>query len=882
MTSDVRRLGDTLGEVLSTHEPPAAFAAVENARTAAIDYRRGDAGDHSAVRAAVEETPPSERESLARAFTAYFELVNVAEDRERVRQLRERSRDGPAPGGVADAIGALADALDADDLADVLESVEVTPTFTAHPTEARRKTVKSLLGRVADVLEDVDERQLTAAEREREEARLAAAVEALWTARHVRTRRPEPLDEARDVHHYLAGTVFDGVPALYDAVERALDDAYDDPPAVPELLSFRSWAGSDRDGNPYVTVDTTSEVLARQRALVVERYDEALADVEDALAVDGARVADADLPSPPPGSTAGDRHPDEPFRRAVAGMRERLDRVGGVRAGEYGDADAFRADLGRVEDALRANGLDRLADVHVVPLRRQAATFGFHLAALDLRDHADNHTEAVSEALAAQGVDYAGMTEAERQRVLTDAIDRDAPVVDVEVERDAYGETTTRVLRRFAALADWQAEYGEDAIDAYAVSMTEEPSHVLEVLFLADQAGVVALPDHSGIDVVPLLETESALSGARDFLTALFENDAYRAALDARDGVQEVMLGYSDSTKENGFLASNWRLNDAQRRLAEITDEHDVDLRLFHGRGGSVSRGGGPTDDALRALPPETATGPVKFTQQGETIAEHYATRGLAERTLEQVVGAQVQAVGAAASDAAVRPRDAWVEGAAAMADAARDEYRDLLETEGFVAYYEQATPIDVVETLHLGSRPASRTGERTVEDLRAIPWVFSWTQARCIVPGWYGFGTGVDAAPVETEALGELYESWPFFRSVVDRAAHALARTELGVAAEYADLADDDLRERFFPRLEAEYERSVEAVLAITGRDALVEREWFAENLARRNPYVDPLNHLQVELLEEARQSGETPAAVDRALRLTVKGIAAGMRTTG
>jgi phosphoenolpyruvate carboxylase len=411
--------------------------------------------------------------------------------------------------------------------------------------------------------------------------------------------------------------------------------------------------------------------------------------------------------------------------------------------------------------------------------------------------------------------------------------------------------------------------------------MTEEPSHVLEVLFLADQAGVVSLPDHCGIDVVPLLETEYALNGARRIMGTLFENEAYGAALSARNDVQEIMLGYSDSNKENGFLAANWDLYRNQRRLAAICEDFDVTMRLFHGRGGSISRGGGPMNEAMLALPNETVTGQIKFTEQGEAIAEKYANPQIAERNLEQMLNAQIRARYMAIREPEEDVRDDWIEAMEAMATTARERYRDLLETDGFVTYFGQATPIGVIENLNLGSRPASRSGERTVEDLRAIPWVFSWTQSRCIITGWYALGTGIetfleDGGDIET--LREMYEEWPFFRTTLDNASLALARTDLEIAEYYADLADPDLRERFFPHLAEEYERARDVVLEVSGRDSLLKREWLDESLRRRNPYVDPLNLLQARLLgQEYRTDDE-----EQTLRLTVKGIAAGMKNTG
>jgi phosphoenolpyruvate carboxylase len=561
-------------------------------------------------------------------------------------------------------------------------------------------------------------------------------------------------------------------------------------------------------------------------------------------------------------------------------MRERLRRIEDVRPDGYGDEAAFLDDLEVIDRSLRSTGADVVADEYVEPLMRQVDTFGFTLASLDLRDHQENHTEAVHEALEHEGIDYYGRDEDGRIEVLTEAILQDEPVIDLDEPGDV-SETAARVLRRFEMLGEWQREFGVSAIDTYCISMTEEPSHVLEVLFLADQAGVVSLPDHCGLDIVPLLETESALNGARRIMGTLFENAAYAKALDARNDVQEIMLGYSDSNKENGFLAANWDLYKNQRRLANICDDFDVKMRLFHGRGGSISRGGGPMNEAMLALPNETVTGQIKFTEQGEAIAEKYANPQIAERNLEQMLNAQVRARYQAICEPEEDVSEEWVNAMDEMATTARKRYRDLLESDGFVSYFGQATPIGVIEDLNLGSRPASRSGERTVEDLRAIPWVFSWTQSRCIITGWYALGTGIRTYLDEggdLDVLQEMYEEWPFFRTTLDNASLALARTDFDIAEHYAELADPELREEFFPHLHAEYERARDTVLDVTDREALLKREWLDESLRRRNPYVDPLNLLQTHLLAQTHRTDDE----EQTLRLTVKGIAAGMKNTG
>ncbi|GAB3675092.1 phosphoenolpyruvate carboxylase [Halopiger thermotolerans] len=886
---DVRELGALLGDVIEEQTSRKSFETVESCRRAAIDYRSGEIDSRQPLISELENLSPHQQRIVARAFTSYFELINLAEERERVRTIRTESQEGT----LEDSLETAAEQLGEDDVEtveQVLDDVLIEPTFTAHPTEARRKTVKSKLRAISTYLETLDERLLTDKEKSQVWRDVDAEVTSLWQTPQVRNRQPEPEDEARNVQWYLENTLFDVVGEVYDELADAIDEEVDGDLEIPKLFEFRSWAGSDRDGNPYVTPEVTAKTLERQRSVILEQYHRQLKRLSGVLSQDGSRIEtdsafQASLERDRerlPGSarTAEERYPDEPYRQKLKLMRERLDRVGDVRPGGYDDADELLEDLEIIAETLRDNGAESIVESHVDPIRRQVATFDFSLASLDLRDHQQKHTDAIAEALESEGIDYRAMSEDERVEWLTDAVLQDEPVIDLS-ETEDLSDDSARVLRLFDNLAEWQAEYGVEAIDTYCISMTEEPSHVLEVLFLADQAGVVSLPEHCGIDVVPLLETEYALSGARRIMGTLFENEAYSQALEARGQTQEIMLGYSDSNKENGFLAANWSLYKNQRRLGEICDDFDVTMRLFHGRGGSISRGGGPMNEALLALPNSTVTGQVKFTEQGEAIAEKYANPRIAERNIEQMLNAQLRARHNAIHQPEEDVPEEWVEAMETMADAARQEYRDLLESDGFVQYFEQATPITVIEDLNLGSRPASRSGERTVEDLRAIPWVFSWTQSRCILPGWYAIATGVDAYLEDggdVETLQEMYAEWPFFQTTLDNAALSLSRTDLEIAEQYADLAEEELREQFFPRLTDEYERAAELVKTIGQRDQLHTRDWLGENLERRNPYVDPLNLLQTYLLDQTHRTD----VEERTLRLTVKGIAAGMKNTG
>ena len=883
---DVRELGSLLGAIIEEQTSPTTFEAVEEIRRSAIDYRRGGAESREPFASAVDGLTPRREYQVARAFTTYFELINLAEERERVRVLRSDGDAGELGETVGDAVETFGDDAQA---GRVFDDVMIAPTFTAHPTEARRKTVKAKLRAIAHHLRELDERNLTTAETRDRWDQIEAEILSLWQTSQLRNRAPDPQDEARNVQWYLDQTLFDVVGAVYDELEAAVDDA-DLEVDVPQLFAFRSWAGSDADGNPYVTPAVTSDVLARQRELVIDRYRGAIETLDSALSQSADRIDDghalqrsiADdrdrMPSVTPDRLEAD--PDEPYRLKLAYMAERLDRVGDVRPGGYRDPDELLADLDVIATTLRHSGADSVAATTVDPLRRRVQTFGFTFASHDLRDHRERHTHAVDTLLGRVGIEYRDLPEEERQAVLTDAMGQDEPVIELDVEDD-LDETTATILERFRALADWQRGYGVDAVDTYCISMTEHPSHVLEVAFLADQVGVLDLPDHAGLDIVPLLETESALSRAREIMGTLFENPMYGSLVAERGDVQEVMIGYSDSNKENGFLAANWSLYSNQVRLAAVADEYDVTLRLFHGRGGSISRGGGPMNRALMALPTETVSGDVKFTVQGEAIAESYANPAIARREIDQMLNAQLRTRRRALEDGTDDVPAAWHDAMDEMAAAARTGYQDLLESDGFVPYFEQVTPIGVIDELNLGSRPTSRTEQRTPEDLRAIPWVFSWTQTRCILPGWYALATGIDAyldGDGSMETLQEMYAEWPFFATTLDNAAMAMAKSDMEIAALYADLADPELRERFFPRITAEYERATELVGEITGRDTLVDRDWLDESLELRNPYVDPLNHLQARLLGRNDRS----AIESRTLRLSVKGIAAGMKNTG
>ncbi len=887
---DVRELGRLLGDVLREQTSRRHFEVVEDLRTAAIAYRDGEHESRRNLRQILDSLTPEEESIVARAFTTYFELINIAENREHVRAIRSGSHDGVLEGTPEQTVAKLQDrGLDAEQIQSILDDVYVEPTFTGHPTEARRKTVKTKLHSIADHIKALDERSLTEKESQHITRDIDAEVTSLWQTPQVRTRQPEAGDEASNVQWYLENTLYETVGEVYDELESALADA-DDDITVPSLINFRSWAGANRDGNPHVTPEVTETTLQRQRQAILNRYRDDLYELLGVLSQDGSRIdvgeafekslsADRER-LPGVAEEARDRYPGEPYRQKLLLMRERLDRVGDVRPGGYQDVAAFQADLEVIAESLCANDAGEVVEAHVAPLRRRVETFGFSLANLDLRDRADHHTDAVAGLLDRVGIGYADLSEAERVDVLTEAILQEDPIVDLE-DLTGLSESVKRVCTLFESLATWHRRFGDEAVDRYCISGVERPSQVLEVLFLADQADVVDLPGYAGIDIVPIFSTVSGMTNAVACIDSLLTNDAYAQAVAANDTVQEVMFSYADTNQHSGFLASAWARRRAKLGLAAALGDRSVQLRILHGRGGPISRGGSPMNEALRAEPPATVTGPVRFIEEGEAIAEKYGNRGIAERNIEQMLDAQLRARAEAQFAETDEIPDVWLAAMETMAGAAHDAYRDLVTADGFLQFFETATPISVIEELDLASQSGWSTDERSLADVDATPWMFAWTQSRFLLPGWYGLATGIDAyldAGGQIETLGKMYDRWPFFRIMIDYAALALGRTEIEIAEEYARNAPPSVRDRFVPRIHTEYDRAVELITTIADREHPINREWLRESIHRRNPYIEPLHLLQRHLLAQTHRT----QTEERTLRLTIKGISAGLKNTG
>jgi phosphoenolpyruvate carboxylase len=904
---EVDLLATTLGDAVRELEGERVFELVERVRNLTKRRRRGAPVDGE-LQELLGSLHHGDAEKVLRAFTLYFQLVNLAEELHRVRVVRLRggaaTDEAPRGESVAAAVKRLRDdGWTKAEARRFVAGLDVQLTLTAHPTEVKRATARAALERVGAVVRALGEPDLAPAERAAGRAQLEAEVATLWQTRELAHERPTVRDEVEGALYYVRRSLLPALPRLMGDLEHALETYFGDgaagpsavaraEPPLPPVLRFRSWIGGDRDGNPNVTADVTDATFHRHAEIALEAHADDVADLaarlshwEPRVALTGAfrrALAERDAADPV------DAPREEPFRRWLAHVGRDLERA---RAADRRDArdDArsggdpavaagaagYPEDLEVLEAAL-ANGLGaRAASAFVRPVRYRAQATGFHLAPLDLREHSRVHEHAVADLLQRAWVvdDYAALPEEERVRVLLGVLEEPRPLAAPDAP---LGPEARRTLDALGSVRRARRRLGPAAFGSYVVSMSEGASDVLEVLVLAKQAGV---PD---VDVTPLFETEDDLRAAPGVVRALLELPAYAAHV-ARRGVQEVMIGYSDSNKDAGFLAANWALYEAQEGLAAVTRAAGVPLRLFHGRGTSIGRGGGPTGRAILAQPPGSLGGRMRLTEQGEALAERYADPDLAHRHLEQLVHAFLLASARDARPFEPLP-DAFRAAMGEASTAARAAYRDLLEADGFLDFFHAVTPIEEIARLRVGSRPARRAGDRSLGNLRAIPWVFAWTQCRANLPGWYGLGTGL--AVLDPDLVRRMTREWPFFATVLDLARMSLAKSDLGVFASYLELVPEPLRARFGARVRAEHARSLEALrVAFGGVDGVEADATLRRAIDLRNPYVDPLSFLQVDLLRRLRslpeESVDRPALEDAVL-VSLLGISAGMRTTG
>ncbi|HEY9855736.1 MAG TPA: phosphoenolpyruvate carboxylase, partial [Stenomitos sp.] len=822
----------------------------------------------------------------------------------RVRRRRELLLDPsspPQPGSFQDVLQCLKDErVSPDALRRALEHLRLGLVITAHPTEPNRKTVLSKWMRLGHLLYDRDVCLKTPTELEQIDAAVLAELLTLWQTDEIRERRPTVADELTSALVYCRATLIDAIPRVNQELARTLRQLYPGETfPLPTIVRLGTWIGGDRDGNPFVTHDVTWQTLERLRREILDTYTHRLRSLwskysfSDRLAPVSPelyeRLEDLGTLFPERLVEVRTRNAHEPYRHLLTLMHERLTAtLDGDAERRYPDARAFAADLAVIDRCLREHGAGRVADLELATLRRQVDAFGFVLASLDVRQNSKGHLGALDAMLREAGIcaDYAERDEIGRQEALDAFFATSRPLLWPDAALPpAVQETRETMVTLSRALG----EFGPEAFDAYIVSMTEAPSDLLELLALMQDAGLYRRrPDGSAecaIDLVPLFETIPDLRAAPEVFHTLLTHPSYRAALRARGDVQEIMIGYSDSNKDGGFVTSNWELYQAQRALARIAREHGIRLRLFHGRGGSIGRGGGPSHRAILAQPPGTVQGDLKITEQGEVLAWKYAQPDLADRNLEQMVTATLRATLAEPErDGSDAERDAMFAG---ISQTAYDAYRALVfEDPAFLRFFREATPIAEIEQLKIGSRPPRRGKELGIESLRAIPWVFSWIQNRCLLPSWYAAGTALEAfcdrQAGGLEILRGWYREWPFFEALVDNLEVSLAKADMAITRMYVGLASG-AGSRIFGALETEYGRTLHMVLSITEQHELLERmPVLARSIRLRNPYVDPLNHLQVELLRRKR-TGEAPGeSLDHALALTITGIAAGLRNTG
>ncbi len=921
LIQDIRLLGRILGDVIREQEGVAAYDLVEQVRKLSVAFRRdADQEADKALKKLLKGLSGDQTVSVIRAFTYFSHLANLAEDRHHIRRRTVHERAGSAQeGSIEVALARLRWAgIAPRAVAQTLARSYVAPVLTAHPTEVQRKSILDAERDIAELLAERDEIQaraqlykaardaLTPRELAANDARLRARVAQLWQTRLLRYSKLTVADEIENALSYYESTFLREIPRLYEDLERALGSH-----PVASFLRMGQWIGGDRDGNPNVSADTLSLALRRQAEVALRHYLTEVHYLGGELSL-SARLVQVS----PEMQELAERSPDtsehrqdEPYRRALTGIYARLaatlrELTGGEAArhavapqNPYRDAGEFLADLRVIEASLRSHRGAPLAAQRLHPLVRAVEVFGFHLATVDLRQSSDQHERVVAELLATARVedDYAGLPEPEREALLVRLLCDARPLRVVGAE---YSDHTRGEIAIFETARRMRERYGAQAIRHYIISHTETVSDLLEVLLLQKEVGLMHgtldAPDaRADLIVVPLFETIGDLRNAQPIMRALYEVPGFAALVQRSGAEQDIMLGYSDSNKDGGIFTSNWELYCAEIALVELFDalesRHRIRLRLFHGRGGTVGRGGGPSYQAILAQPPGTVRGQIRLTEQGEVIASKYANPEIGRRNLETLVAATLEATLLQPTKSAT---PAFHDAAAELSEASMAAYRALVyETPGFADYFFNATPIREIAELNIGSRPASRKPSQKIEDLRAIPWGFSWGQCRLTLPGWYGFGAAVEAfvkTPGESPKarmalLQKMYRQWPFFRTLLSNMDMVLAKSDLALASRYSELvADARLRRKVFGAIEAEWQRTVDALARITGdRQRLAHNTALARSIRHRFPYIDPLHHLQVELVRRWR-AGEGSDRVQTGIHISINGIAAGLRNTG
>lgn len=904
LSQEIRRLGNALGTVISKIEGAPVLEMEEQIRRLAKANRAGDPEADQKLREAIRALDTHEAYEMVMAFTTYFELVNLAEENFRIALLRSRRHQStinaapPQRESIEAAVQELKNqGVSSEEMQLLVNQLSIELVFTAHPTEAKRRTMLTKLRRLAQILrgESPDSRGTTQEQIERE-------IASLWLTDRCRTNRPEVTDEVRTGLWYFDTTLWETLPELQADFERALARHYPEVKPSRRWLTFGSWIGGDRDGNPNVTAQITAETLMLHRRLALDKFRQSALEVSRLLTVSDRR----DRVSPALTAwlkqnhqlshTVADRYPNEPYRLMLATLRTQLQEaydaldpnllLKGLPEGAPRPLSADHIDeaLDIMTRSLKQGRSASLAAGELSALRQQVEVFGLNVASLDVRQHSSRHEEAIADVLQALGKKsgYAALSEDEKVDVLTAALAKASP--DELEKATTLQPATLDVIQPLQVVGRARDLYGTDSVGIYIISMTDALSDVLEALLLMKWSGV-------RLDIAPLFETLDDLQRAPLILESMFVHPEYREHLELRDRRQTVMLGYSDSNKDCGYITANWALFLSQETVVKKCREHHIALSLFHGRGGSIARGGGPAAKAILAQPAGLYDGGIRITEQGEVLSTRYHDPDLAHRILEQVTYGVLLGSAAARRESVIP--EAWRTAMEKMSQTGFEAYKSLVHDDpDFIAFWKAATPIDEISSLKLGSRPAFRKQTKSVEDLRAIPWVFSWMQSRFAFPGWFGLGSALESViaegPAGIDLLRAMYQEWPFFQTTIDNAQLTISKADLKIAALYSTLVKDEaVRARIFAIIESEFKRTIDAILMVTGQKVLLEREKVLQRSVQlRNPYIDPLNYIQVEMIRRLRSQRNMSGSDDEALRavieLAINGVSGGLKNTG
>lgn len=909
LSEDIHFLGDRLGETIVEQSGKSVFEIEEAIRQAAKQWREGDDSAAERIRQRVEQILENPRltSDIITAFATYFSLVNLAEEHQRIAILRDRREQAfqanrPMDESIDEALQVLKDqGCTAQQLKEWLNQARVEPVFTAHPTEAKRHTIRRILHSLSQTLWRFRSRETRAYERPSLVDRIRASITLLWQSDTRRKRKPTVMDEVRNTAlYFFETTLFDVVPEIYGQLELSLTKTFPgEINSVPEILKLGSWIGGDRDGNPFVTTEITEDALRAQTEAILGRYLEDLQTLYEMLSPSKTRTSfspsflaelEKELASvSKQGRSVLERFDQEPYRQKLLIMAARLRstlqwhaqpwnrrRRPKARIEAYASPEQFLNDLLGIRSSLSENRGEILTRGPLNDLIRRVRVFGFHLATLDIRQHSGKHEDAISAWLKKtdECEDYQKLDEAGRVLLLGELIDKPPQAAPPRLRGD-----NRQIADLFPLIKTAHQRLGETCLQTYIISMTHGVSDVLEILFFLHQYDLVGK-----IDIVPLFETIEDLQNSAATIKQLFANPVYARHLKLRGDRQQVMIGYSDSNKDGGYLTATWMLYQAQRELASVCAQANIQLMLFHGRGGSIGRGGGPANRSILAAPPESVRGRIRFTEQGEVVSSRYTHRDIAFRHLQQLLNAMFQSM-PQRDDPGRDERNQTLMND--LSNRAFAKYRALVERPDFVDYFHATTPIDQIDELNLGSRPSRRRKTESIADLRAIPWVFAWTQSRAGIPSWYGVGTALDEWIEQhgVEPLRDLYRRWRFFNTLMNNVHVGLGRADMNIARLYSQLSPQPGANEIFADIESEYELTARRVLEVTECQRVLDTEpWLQHSIQRRNPYVDPMNFTQIELLRRLRQA---PDSAERewmrdAILQSIQGIAAGLQNVG